>query len=436
MWWTWVPCSNKCGRVCPPDSDTEICCSVCTSSRWTTRSHCETCCNVQIATVLPAFVSLVAADGGHTYGPFRVDHHRKCGHLYTRLRMLEHKGSDHLAVDWTGRITDKGTITGGDDDWQVLLEINEILPEVCTISLAAVKQFLASVSGRLVSRPSLEDNGTLWSINEIKADDLGGTTPLLHPLRGLLPPRSYLSSDQKLSFKNKGFLQVKRVVPEAVINNALCHINSALCDFGHVEKKKNSGEIYLKHLQCHPSITALLYTSPAWSMAQDLIGRDQVWPVGGGQIALRPPQTEIYQAQENVCKEYKKHWHIDGIDEGLHSSFTLLVGITLTPALNANMGNLLVWPGSHHVLCPLMNKNHYANKALLADCPDIGLPQSVLAQSGDVVFAHQKLAHSGGPNAGHSIRYQVYFRLSHKKHEQLSSHGVTLTDLWVEFEGV
>ena len=55
---------------------------------------------------------------------------------------------------------------------------------------------------------------------------------------------------------------------------------------------------------------------------------------------------------------------------------------------------------------------------------------------GDVVIAHQKLAHRGGPNASSVIRHQVCFRLSHKDHASLRDSGVLLDDLWVEFEGL
>ena len=44
---------------------------------------------------------------------------------------------------------------------------------------------------------------------------------------------------------------------------------------------------------------------------------------------------------------------------------------------------------------------------------DFGPATQVLLRKGDVVLAHQKLAHFGGANCSPDIRYQVYFRVGH-----------------------
>jgi hypothetical protein len=64
-----------------------------------------------------------------------------------------------------------------------------------------------------------------------------------------------------------------------------------------------------------------------------------------------------------------------------------------------------------------------------------GVPSYCLT-SLQVVFAHQKLAHRGGPNTSADIRYQVYFRLRHKQHAEFVDSGILLDDLWVEYEGL
>jgi hypothetical protein len=50
------------------------------------------------------------------------------------------------------------------------------------------------------------------------------------------------------------------------------------------------------------------------------------------------------------------------------------------------------------------------------------------------VIAHHKLAHRGGPNASSAIRYQVYFRVRHRRHDEHVASGALLEDLWVEFD--
>jgi len=68
--------------------------------------------------------------------------------------------------------------------------------------------------------------------------------------------------------------------------------------------------------------------------------------------------------------------------------------------------------------------------------PDIGEGLQIIAEPGDVCFVHQKTAHRGGPNASPYVRYQIYFRLSHRDHAKNVESMVVLEDLFLEFEGV
>eukprot|EP00039_Didymoeca_costata_P006264 m.88735 g.88735 ORF g.88735 m.88735 type:complete len:148 (+) comp13185_c0_seq1:1139-1582(+) len=109
-------------------------------------------------------------------------------------------------------------------------------------------------------------------------------------------------------------------------------------------------------------------------------------------------------------------------------------------------GNFCVFPGTHRYLLPLVKQQVMCGSELFSqettpNATQPGIPPKppltngvqVLAAPGDVVFAHQKLAHRGGPNYSSNIRYQVYFRLSVTNHEALVSKGAVLEDLWVEY---
>jgi len=147
---------------------------------------------------------------------------------------------------------------------------------------------------------------------------------------------------------------------------------------------------------------------------------------------------------------------IDGLSKGQLHPFTLLVGITLSDAPEPMMGNLIVFPSSvNAVLASLRqaatlagpvaapdNPDKNAAAAAIAvayaqlPVPDVGKPYQVLAQAGDVVFAHQKLAHRGGPNFSPHIRYQVYFRLKHVEYDRMAASGALLQDAWIGFDGM
>eukprot|EP01059_Diplonema_ambulator_P031065 TRINITY_DN5590_c0_g2_i1.p1 TRINITY_DN5590_c0_g2~~TRINITY_DN5590_c0_g2_i1.p1 ORF type:complete len:442 (+),score=101.65 TRINITY_DN5590_c0_g2_i1:866-2191(+) len=437
VWWSWTPCPNGCGMyVIPGSSSDGKCCKGCKVPGWWGR-HDEGCCKLGPGGVLPAFVELVGVDGGQRFGVWRVDYMKKCGGVFVVFRDFQENSPKHLRANWAGTVDNDGQVAGTDADWQLLFTPNKVIPDsppIYTIQ-AASKKFLSSKDGLLTLSPSLESPGTLWTIHEVRPEDFGPRYGFLHPLRGLLPSKPFLTPSQKRSFREDGFIQLKRVIPESLILHALAHINAGLCALKAVEMEREHVR-FLQPLEGHHSITALMYSTPLWSIVQDLIGTDKVAHCGGAQVALRPPQVDIYQSSAEVTKEWAKHWHMDGVGEGRHSDFSLLVGVTLTTALNSDMGNFLVWPGSHKVTCPMLKANHEKGLPLLTNAPDLGPPKQILAAPGDVVLAHQKLAHSGGPNASHSIRYQLYYRVSHKDHSDNASSGLTLQNLWVDFEGL
>jgi len=179
----------------------------------------------------------------------------------------------------------------------------------------------------------------------------------------------------------------------------------------------------------------LLNNSPAFTYAQRLIGKDKVTPIFNGQVALIFPQ-ERKPFMTNPLPGTQ--WHIDGFGLGLHSPFTLLLGVTLSEASSPLSGNFTVFPGSHLSLQSKVKEivergdGSFSNEGL-ADKPDLGTPVQILAKPGDIVMAHQKLAHRGGPNFSSQIRYQVYFRLSHIQHNELKQRA--LDNVFTEFEG-
>ena len=151
------------------------------------------------------------------------------------------------------------------------------------------------------------------------------------------------------------------------------------------------------------------------------------------QLALRfpensppPPNTLLGGLQ----------WHTDGMDKGDYAPFTLLVGVALTDQPAPLHGNLCVFENSHYTLqddirtiarsTPPYDMS-YARR-------DLGEPVQLQLRVGDVVLLHQKLAHRGGPHFGHEIRKMVYFRIKHRRHEELKLAATE--NLWLEFEGM
>jgi ectoine hydroxylase-related dioxygenase (phytanoyl-CoA dioxygenase family) len=158
-----------------------------------------------------------------------------------------------------------------------------------------------------------------------------------------------------------------------------------------------------------------------------------------GQLALRAPVLHVTPDKEE--KKAGTQWHIDGMDTGKHSPFSLLVGVALSDQSQPDCGNLIAFPGSHHSLHPLLREQVDTGSGLFSNQAATGKPcltgsQQILLQPGDAVLLHQKVAHRIGINCSPNIRYQTYFRLRHTDHAAKLEDGSLLDDLWTEFQGL
>jgi hypothetical protein len=156
---------------------------------------------------------------------------------------------------------------------------------------------------------------------------------------------------------------------------------------------------------------------------------------GGGQIALRfpgdntGPDFELYEGWE-------KHWHIDGlctpnsnnnsIPSGDIHNFTALVGVLLQDVPAANMGNLVLYPGSHYQLQDYFRSNGFENvlsrgtaalpMALVANnisSTSSGKssrgPVQICGRAGDAIIVNYMTAHLVAPNTSSSVRYVAVY---------------------------
>ena len=104
------------------------------------------------------------------------------------------------------------------------------------------------------------------------------------------------------------------------------------------------------------------------------------------------------------------NWHVDGVAHDRVGIFGMLWGSFLNSLPSGNMGNLIVLPGTHHVLAHLFKTKgkcfHYdGQREKPKPLPDLrregvadGCFYSLLVEAGDVVLAHPWLAHGVGVN--------------------------------------
>ena len=113
--------------------------------------------------------------------------------------------------------------------------------------------------------------------------------------------------------------------------------------------------------------------------------------------------------------------HLDGISvtepSGRPGTFTMLAGVFLTDQTQPDMGNLWVWPGSHHVCAEYLTE-HGPDALLNLEHPSYPMaqPEQVIGKAGDLLLAHYMLGHNMGGNLSAKIRRVVYFRLNSNMH--------------------
>jgi hypothetical protein len=243
-----------------------------------------------------------------------------------------------------------------------------------------------------------------------------------------------LTDAQRDGLLRDGYAVLPGAVPADRVADALRAVNHSLGRGLRPEDVETfRARSFCPELQTAPLITDLLYGSQAWPAAESLLGAGDVERTRTGQIALvfpgagapaplPPPHIDGMYTPQN------------GVPKGSVLSFTLLAGVMLSDVPHADMGNLVVWPGTHRLHEQWFREQ--GPRALLEGMPKIALPAPVpvTGRAGDVVLCHYQLAHATSRNTSPHIRYAVYFRLKHRAHER--HKWESLTDLWREWPGL
>ena len=250
---------------------------------------------------------------------------------------------------------------------------------------------------------------------------VGDTMPTAPPPR---PPDIILTDSQKAAFMQDGYLIVRGVVSQGLVDDALRVINDQLSKEAWQESDQHFG------IGKNAHVVDLIRASPALGIAEQLLGA--VAQVHKGQVALRFPFPPT-KARTKPPKS-DNQWHIDGEGQRIDKSgFQLLVGIALSHQPTEECGNLHIWPGHHVTIFEAAQRERAlldsgavsAAQTLGSDDHWLGqkphLPpehrRQVCLNPGDVVMCHQKMPHRIGLNRSPHIRYQVYFRLKAKDYQ-------------------
>lgn len=253
-----------------------------------------------------------------------------------------------------------------------------------------------------------------------------------------------LTRRQKRQLADEGCLVLRAAVPQALIAAARRSINGLLgTKLGHAEPNTSLDQEalsgyhsqYWAEIRSSPALMDLLFRSPLWSAAEQLLGRGAVERPDRAQIALRFP--------EYGGRRYETDFHVDSVElpsgdlleEIRQSSFTMQLGVLLSDLTREDCGNFVVRPGSHRVIAEHFRR--HGVRSLREGMPPglrLAAPRQFTGRAGDAILCHYQTAHDRVPNLSPDIRYMVFFRLKRVGHAQEAERA--LTDVFREWPGL
>jgi hypothetical protein len=238
-----------------------------------------------------------------------------------------------------------------------------------------------------------------------------------------------LSDDELRSFAARGFLTAPKIASPDLIAAAMARVDRLIAEAPPPADRRGFHFYWIDDLADDDPLFKLLRKSVAWDIAASLVAP----------LALRRPR----QAQVSLNIPISHHRpggpHIDGLTppepSGRPGTFTLLAGLFLTDQMSPDMGNLWVWPGSHHQAAAYL-RDHGPEAILDIAHPTFPMspPEQVLGRAGDVLLSHYLLGHNMGGNSSPHVRRVVYFRLQTEGHASRWRECVQYP--WTEFEPV
>ncbi|MBE7463894.1 MAG: phytanoyl-CoA dioxygenase family protein [Planctomycetes bacterium] len=255
-----------------------------------------------------------------------------------------------------------------------------------------------------------------------------------------------LNFRQKAEFYEQGYTVLRGVVPKIMIDQALHEINHSLGEgLPKEEIQTLRARSYCSELQGTELFKGLFQATPAWELAESLVGKGNLMKSGGAQVALRfPGSNAAMQKPPNLsCHLDGMHSPHNGVPkDGKFHNFTALGVVLLSRLDGPYQGNFTVWPGTHRQFEKFFREHgpDYLNNEGM---PKIDYPEPVMCEGepGDVVLTHYMVAHTAAPNHSPHVRYATIYRLNHVRRSaerggQGGNYPDVMTDIWKEWDGI
>jgi len=249
--------------------------------------------------------------------------------------------------------------------------------------------------------------------------DAGEARPGPAALSGAALEPYDLTEPQRAAFRAEGYLVVPGAVPGELVLAALRAIHAS---FGKGFDVLPYRTTFRDDVERDPSVLALLTGASTWAVASELVGRGKLLlpPDLQGQVLPHFPVAVRDEASVEELFGGSDGWHIDGMSEDRLYPCTIVAGIALSDTPEPSMGQLVVWPGTHLLLCEVVRARGPSVLRFEAKRPSLAPHAHVhlRLRAGDAVFMHPMLAHSWSRNLSPHVRHMVYYRLTKTDHER------------------
>jgi hypothetical protein len=234
------------------------------------------------------------------------------------------------------------------------------------------------------------------------------------------------------NFAHHGAIVKPGLLAPTAIDSARRHVERWLNEaFDPRQLGRYTQTTFAPELESHPDLLRLYTSSPARSLAEALIHPHTFRDVRKAQVQVRLPNRRTAAPQPT------KAMHVDGVacphlDPRELRTFTLLVGILLTPVPDTASGALRFVRGGHLLMAEWFRTTWRPGtpEQTPSDIADRD-SEPFLGEPGDVILMHHAVPHAVGANEARRPRIALYFRLEHEAHHEHLLDA--LRDPWLEY---
>lgn len=244
---------------------------------------------------------------------------------------------------------------------------------------------------------------------------------------------AYLTAADKEHFKEHGYVVVRGVLEQKVIDDALDVL------WANMEEDRNDPDSWIGkgykvvRVGSEDAIKCTVYDDPVFAMAEEMVGKGTLQTDGGAGPHLSFPNPDAEWRQPGGGHLDGYYTPTNGVPKGTVGAFTIGATVYLGK-VEPRGGGFSVWPGTHKIWEEYFRYHDFDSLPGGVAPFNIGEGIDITGDAGDVCFWHNKLTHSSSANVSRNIRIALIGRMRRKDLDDI--RWETPDDMWKFWEGI